>query len=695
MKEEAFFQKLLGTFRIEAEEHINSLSNGFIALESALSPERRSQEIERVFREAHNLKGAARAVSQRSVERICQELENVLADWKLGKIQPLAKDFTTLYATIDAIELAIFRSPEEETLLKIIKGLEAIRTHSSPSFSFQSEKNQAVETSEKLTLKNGNEWETTTIRNKNESIFSRGTEKTSVEATIRVSLSKIDHLFQHAEEMLPIKLISQEHLSDLKRLYVKKNEQEKELANLLYELQLLQRMQQFAPDIQSMAGLKRADPLNHDEYSLFPLDKERYEGNTSVIQQESGIERELPQSMYSTEITFYYEKALEKVLFLLSKQQKSNRLFKEKLGILIKKSEQNHHYVGSLVDNLLDRSKTLLMQPINTLFESIPRMIRDTAHDLKKEVYLDIQGGDIELDRRILEGIKDPLIHLVRNAIDHGIESPSERKQANKPPAGNIKIVASQGSGNHIEIAVIDDGRGMDIQKIKRKAIQQGLLSEKEGDELSEEETMKFALHAGISTRDTVTELSGRGLGLGIILEKVNQLRGQVTIESKKSQGTQLTLILPLTLAVFRGIHITVVGQDFIIPIHNVKRVVPLKREHIQREENQEAIYLNNTTVLYIHLADLLGLKRIKTPESLYALIVSVAEKTIAFGADDVLYEEDVLVKRLGKQCVRVKNIMGATIMEEGHVIPILNPLDLIKSALKAKSHTSALRNKD
>jgi two-component system chemotaxis sensor kinase CheA len=638
MKEEEFFIKLLGTFRIEAEEHINALSAGLIALEGSLSLERRKQEIERIFREAHSLKGAARAVNQRSIEKICQELENVLAAWKQGQIQPSAEDFSTLYATIDAIDKAIFRTPEPETLSKVVKQLEEIRnpksSYETASLPSKTEEKTIEKAEEKTERKDEAEGSSPPLPEKQPAIkiHSNLSQETLPDKSIRISLAKMSQLFQQAEEMLIVKLISQKQLIELKHLYVKKQEQEKELVRLIDDLRILwQRSQSKIENLQN-------------------------------------------------------PRAMERILFFLNEQQRHAKSFKESLGHLIRNAGQDHYFVESLVDNLLNDAKKLLMQPMNTLFESIPRMIRDIAHDLKKEINLEIEGGDIEIDRRILEEIKDPLIHIIRNAIDHGIESPSERKKSNKPSAGTIRIVASESSGNHVALSIIDDGRGMNIERIKSAAIQRGILTPKESAELSEEETIKLALHAGISTSSAVTELSGRGLGLGIVSEKVNQLRGQVTIDSKPNQGTTFTLILPLTLATFRGIHITVTNQDFIMPIHNIKRVLRLKKEDISTVANQETITLDNSSISFIHLANILGLARkSKQSSSCYALVISAVEKTIAFGADEVNYEEEFLVKGLGKQCVRVKNILAATVTEQGNVIPILNPLDLIKSALRGK----------
>lgn len=652
MKDEEFFEKLLATFRLEADEHLKALSDGLMALEGELPQDQRQQKIEYIFREAHSLKGAARAVNQYAIEKICQALENVLAAWKKNQLQPSSELFDTLHTILDAIGSAITTPPDQKILAQMIQKLEEIQTkQTKESLSAEasiidvlvSQTKQIEKVVEKTAEKEPisplpKDSESASTENKSKSI-----KETFQDKSIRVSLHKMNRIFQEAEEMLMVKLIAQQQLKSLKQMHAKQRTQEKELAYLLSGIQVLRQM------------------LISD----------------SAIQ--------------------HHQESMKKVLEFLDHQQREAKTSKEDLNKLIKVSEQNAHFVEAMVDSLLEDMKKVLMQPMTTLFEAMPRMIRNIAHELKKEVQVEFQGGDIEVDRRILEEIKDPLIHLIRNAIDHGIESPQERKEKGKPSSGTIKMIATESDGNSVALSIIDDGRGIDVDKLKNATIKQGLFSQKEVAALTEKEAMKLAFQSGISTSPIVTELSGRGLGLGIVSEKVDRLGGQVVVESKIKQGTTFTLILPLTLATFRGIYITVSGQDFIMPTHNVKRVLRIKKEEIQTIANDETIVVDNRSIPYIHLADLLGLPRKIQKDSQatkfqFVLLVSAIEKIIAFGADGVHREQEVLVKGLGKQCVRVRNIMASTVMEWGNVIPILNPMDLIRSSIKGKISRTATK---
>jgi two-component system chemotaxis sensor kinase CheA len=647
MKDEEFFAKLLATFQLEADEHLKAISDGLLALESKLSQEARKQTIETIFREAHSLKGAARAVDLQAIESLCQALENVLAAWKQERLQPSPELFDTLHFTVDSIRSALTSSLDQSQVSLVIQKLENIKQKAAkeasstlvePLETLKPQKQENI-ASEKLAIPPEHQ----SISKTTESQESPTVIETFKEKSIRVSLLRMNQVFQEAEEILMIKLIAQKQVIHLKQLLMRYRLQEKELGYLIAEVQ------------------------------------------------------QLLQHSYQKQSTWEDKKEVtRKLLTFLAQQQHEIKLSTEDLNKLIKTSEQNTHFIESIADSLLEDMKKVLMQPISTLFETMPHMVRNIARELEKDIQVKFEGGDIEVDRRILEEIKDAVTHLIRNAIDHGIESPEERIKMGKSSFGTIQVIAKESSGNNVELAIMDDGRGMNAKKLKDVAMRQGILSQQEAEEMKDEEAIKLAFHSGVSTSSKVTELSGRGLGLGIVSEKVDKLGGQLSIESKLNQGTTFKLLLPLTLATFRGIHVSVAGQQFIIPTRNVKRVLRIKKEEIKTVTNCQTVTVDHHPVAYVHLADLLGLDRQMQQVNKHqiALLVSGAGTTIAFGVDDVQREQEVLVKSLGKQCKRVKNIMAATVMEGGDVLPILNPLDLIRSATHGKTNQDQISGK-
>ncbi|MBI4750549.1 MAG: hybrid sensor histidine kinase/response regulator [Acidobacteria bacterium] len=364
------------------------------------------------------------------------------------------------------------------------------------------------------------------------------------------------------------------------------------------------------------------------------------------------------------------------------------KAFEHNLLALAKAAENDRRLVGSMVDALLDDVKNVIMLPVTTLLEIIPKVVRDLSRDQNKLVELKITGGEIEVDRRILEEMRGPLIHLIRNCVDHGIEPPAERERLKKSPSGTITLSVSRKEGSKLEILISDDGAGIDLAKVKQKAIQLNLISESEAEKRTTTDWLACIFQSGISTSPIITSISGRGLGLAIVKEKIEQVGGSIRVETSLHQGTQFQIQLPVSLATFRGILIRVEDQQFIVPTLNVEQVTRIRRGEIRTVENRETIQINGHTLALVRLSEVLELPRRspqpKSSEFLMILVLGTGDQQIAFQVDEVLSEQEVLVKSMGRQLLRVRNVAGATVLGSGQVVTILNVGDLKKSALKA-----------
>lgn len=363
------------------------------------------------------------------------------------------------------------------------------------------------------------------------------------------------------------------------------------------------------------------------------------------------------------------------------------KVLENKLTTITKSAENDRRAIGGMLDNLLRNMKTLVMLPISSILEIFPKIVRDLSRDQEKEVEIVIEGAELEVDRRILDEIKTPLIHLVRNSIDHGIESPIERERKQKPSSGKVTISISQKNGNNLEILISDDGTGIDLTKVKQASLKLGIVSEEEINKLSQQELLSLVFYSGVSTNPIITDISGRGLGLAIVREKIERLGGNILLESIQEIGTFFRILLPITLATFRGVLIKANENLFIVPTLNIERVARINKNDIKTVENKETIRLDGQTISFVQLSDVLELpQRVKQNENskfIFVLVLSNKEKVVAFGVDQILNEQEVLVKGLGKQLVRVRNIASATVLGTGKVVPILNVGDLIKSAVK------------
>jgi two-component system chemotaxis sensor kinase CheA len=352
-----------------------------------------------------------------------------------------------------------------------------------------------------------------------------------------------------------------------------------------------------------------------------------------------------------------------------------------------KTAANDRHTLESMVDSLLNDMKGALMLPLATIFEPLPKVARDLARDRGKEVELVMAGGAIECDKRILEEIKDPLIHLIRNCVDHGIETPNARKLVGKPVRGKISVIATLMDSHRMELSIADDGAGIDVASLSDMAVNRGLVARDEAMGMGKDELLEFIFTSGFSTRPIIDDISGRGLGLAIVREKVVRLGGTVKVATDNLQGTTFSLLLPLTLSTFRGIIVRVGEQAFIFPAPQVERVTRIRPGTIKSVENRETIELGGTALSFVRLADLLELPRQeskeKEPDFVQLLVLDNGGGRLAICVDEVLGEQEVLVKSLGGQLARVRNVAGAAVLGTGKVVPILHPGDLLKSAVK------------
>jgi two-component system chemotaxis sensor kinase CheA len=358
--------------------------------------------------------------------------------------------------------------------------------------------------------------------------------------------------------------------------------------------------------------------------------------------------------------------------------------FKE-LNLLVNEMEQFHRSMSRMVDDLLLDIKTTLLYPFSSLLEIVPKIVRDLGKSYNKEIKLTIHGGEIEIDRRILEEIKDPLIHLIRNCIDHGIEPVEIRKQAGKISTGSLEISVIQITGRDVELHIHDDGAGIDKARVIKSALKMGIVTNDAISRMTDKEIYNLIFRSGVSTSPFITDISGRGLGMAIVAEKVSNLGGNIAMDSIPGQGTTFVISLPVTLSTFRGILIRINEQLFIIPTTSVERAIRVFKKDIKSVESKQIITQNNESFALVRVGDVLGLPHRKSKNDvglpMPVLILTLARKKIAFMVDEVLGEQEGMVKHLGPQLVHVRNIAGATVLGNGRVIPILNVEEMMESA--------------
>jgi two-component system, chemotaxis family, sensor kinase CheA len=591
-----FLRQLRATFRVEAAEHLAAMSTGLLALEKGVDAAARLGVIETVFRAAHSLKGAARAVDLADIERTCQSLETLFAKWKRGEAAPTPESLDGAMKALDQMDASL-SAPAAAAKPKPARGRD---TPTAP----------------------------TTV----------GAATTPAPAapviegdTVRVPVSILDARLIEAEELLSTKLAAHQRGAELEAL--------------LGEIESWRReWTRVQPEVRN---LRRASDARDGALADF------FEWNHDYM-----------------------------------------RAFEARLAAVRRAAEHDSAQVGKVVNDLLENSKKLLMLPLATLGTLLPKVVRDLARDQGKDAELTLRGEDVRIDKRILEEMKDPLIHLLRNAVDHGVESPAARRAAGKTPRATIALTVTQIGGNQVELEIADDGAGIDVARVRAAAIQRGLITSEAAQRLSDEAATALVFEADLSTSSMITQVSGRGLGLAIVREKAEKLGGRVAIDARPGAGTRIRVTLPLTLATFRGVVIQSGRRSFVVPTSQVERVARFRREDVRTVEGRDTLTLDGRAVALAALADVLSLPPARPgeapPTAAPALILGSGEQRLAIEVDAIVDEREVLVKRFAKPLVRVRNIAGATVLGNGEVAPILDVTDLMRSARNVRRRARA-----
>ncbi len=608
-KDDEFRKRLFSIFKVEAAEHLGAMTSGLMEMEKEVSPEFKAQTIERLFREAHSLKGAARSVGMADIETICQSLEGVFSALKRNDIVLYPALFDELHKVIDNLNEMISSSLNGEGSRKGV--VDAIK-----------EELSKVEAGELIQV-------TSPVTGHAEPAKA---EKAA--ETVRISADKMGALLVQAEEILSVKLAV--------------NQQANDITSLL---------------------------------SMFALWDKEWSKKYPVI-------RDFRRTLEKTERTgdggTQNDVRSLKLLEFLDWTEGRIKAMESRMADLRKEAESNRHSISTMVDSLLEEFKRSLALPFSTLLEALPKLVRVLLHEQGKRAELSLCGEDIEIDRRILEEMRIVFTHLARNSIDHGIEKAEERAEKGKPETGRIAITFSRVEGSKVEITFSDDGRGVDTGKLREVWAKQKPMTQLEGEVFSEEEVLSTIFRSGVSTSPIITDISGRGLGLAIAQEKVETLGGRIWVETRRNEGTLFRMIVPVSIATFRGILVSAGGQEFIIPIAVVEKVSRTRPDEIKTVENRETISFDGTTIPLVWLNTILELKAGKSDQLFMPIVIVASMDTrIGFVVDEVLGEQEVLIKNFGPQISRIRNVSGAAVLGSGKVVPVLNVSDLVKTVIR------------
>src|ERR1035437_5854378 len=639
-KQDEFLRELLADFMIEAAEHQQAIISGLLELEKDLDDKDQLIIVETIFREMHSLKGAARAVNIIEIERLCQGLESVLSLLKQKSISVSKYFFDTMHSAMDLLNQYIIDIVEKkktisnDQLVATLKEVQSLCVRTTPQFNEPSLKTVAFddEPVNTLNIKSSSSFTSTAIESNQ-----------SVENEI-----ESDDFNPPTGQVIPV-IIKAAEPTDNESPYYIKNEK-----NVVHH---------------EVSGLKETVRIHVAKLSDLLNQAEE------LITAKNMFGHDLKELK---RVGIQYNKTKDKSIIF----DDVSNLMREDISILAKNMDQHYRLMSRTVDDLLFSIKDTLLLPFSTILDLFPKLVRDLAKDTKKEVLFTVMGAELEIDRRILEKIKDPIIHLLRNCIDHGIELPQERLKNSKPRLGDINLVIEKLNDSEITLTISDDGAGIQKEKVIESSIKLGLISSEKAEKLTDSEISSLIFSSGLSTSPFITDLSGHGLGLAIVSECITQIGGFIIVDSEKDKGTKFIITLPVSLQTFRGVLVKIGENQFIITINSIEKAIRIKVSDIKTIESRDTILYNGENMGVVWLEQILNLstkkQRIDKTNYLSALILVSGQQRIAFIVDSILEEHEGIIKSLGSQLLNVRNVSGATLLGNGRVVPVLNANQLI-----------------
>lgn len=603
---EDFEDDLEEAFRAESEEHLQVLARELVAIEEQGSAPS-SARIELIFRCAHSLKGAARAVANWPVEEAAAALEAIFVEWKRAGEAPPNAPFDQLHEIVNLLPPLLENpsAPEAGRLPLVLEKLceaghltgdiglgMAVPAHDEPKAKAEEKPRPAPSPAQPP-----------------EPVPAEEQPGHRRQSMVRISHDRLNELVVRADEALSVKLSARYQALALRRL-----------SDSLEAMRWQLRVSESSRD-QPSSGAEAATFLEH-------------------------IHEEIQR---------------------------------------IERSARDHERSsGRTIDELRSKAQEALMRPASHLLDVFPKTIRDLSHSQGKRVELVMSGGHLSIDQRIIEGLTDPLNHLVRNAVDHGIETPGERADAGKPGKGRLEIRLFQPHPGRIELIIRDDGAGLPLEALRERAVERGLLSPEAAENASPEALSALIFESGFSTRQDVSAISGRGLGLAIVREKIERLGGQVSVRSESGRGATFLVTVPSTMVVFRGLALKIAGQIFVLPVGQVEGVVGFRSEQLVSTQDTPTLPHGGENLPMVDLALLLQLPHAAEPAGnllRQAVVVRSASDRAALVVDEVVREDDFPIRPFTEPLVRLKGILGAAVTPGGEVLPVLQVADLLESA--------------
>jgi two-component system, chemotaxis family, sensor kinase CheA len=637
----------------EAKEHIENLTKCLLSLEK---DSQNKEVINTLFRSAHTLKGSSGMMGYKDFQELTHSMEDVFDNMRKGK-SPSSDLISILLECVDALSLRL------NNIQNLVEGeIEVLqlkeKLHTSEKFSATEKKDNPNLT------KNPEEKSITEVSKSEKDIITKAQSSGDPSYIVDLNFSK-DCSFKSIRASMVISKIGE--LAEV----VKTIPDQKELD----EEKLSQGLKIFVSSKANEQALEKCarQILEVEQVTVHCISKEMTSKDSSpgvAVSEEAKVVSEV-RSAQTVRVKFdQLDKLMNWVGELVINKIALLQVTADSKNEGLKRITEN---IDRLTADLQDLVMEVRMVPVSQVFDRFPRLVRDLSLKKGKKIELVMNGRDIEIDRTVLDEIGEPLIHLLRNSIDHGIETPMERESANKNCVGTIRLSA-QRNGDHVIVEIEDDGAGIDPEKVKQSALKKGFITESEAEKMTTDKLVNLIFLPGFSTAKEITDTSGRGVGMDVVKTKISALGGTVQLETKVGKGTKTIIKLPLTLAIIQAILVNDSTQTFAIPTSQVSEIVQAQRSEIKSLGKTDGIVVRGHVIPVVHFLKLLGIVG-EEEENIELVITYLGDENSKLGlaVDSVLRQQDILVKSLNGTLQGIKGVSGATILGDGQVVLVLD----------------------
>ena len=673
----------MSMFLEESLDNLQTLNESLLELEQ--NPED-VDKVNEIFRVAHTIKGMAATMGFNDLAELTHKMEDVLSEFREGELRVTQDVVTVLFDCLDTLEkmvdLVQEGSDEKVDIESIMAKLAYIKENGNknqqeniPEESNSAEVKVSHNDSIGLDL---NEYDISVIKQAHEKGFNAVEIKVTLSENTLLKSARafliVKDLEDHGEILKSVPstqdIENEEFDLELKFVLITKNTVD-EILSIVNGISEVVKVEASAIEIEETETVEeeKVEEVKPKEVEEKAEESKKIE---KVVEAPKKAATKKPQPKKEVKKAHQSVRVdLERIdnLMNMVSELVIYRTRLEQIVTTHKSQELNEtlEQVGRTTSDLQDLVMKIRMLPLDTVFNRFPRMIRDVSVELNKEINFIIEGADTELDRTVIDEIGEPLIHLLRNAADHGIESKEERIAAGKSPVGTIKLVAYQ-EGTKALIKVIDDGSGINVEKVRAKAEQKGINTEG----LSESDIKNLIFAQGFSTNEVVTDLSGRGVGMDVVKTKISALGGTVDVISEEGKGSTFIIKLPLTLQIIQALLVKVGEETLAISLGFIDRVIDYKEENIKKSNGKEVIVYREDVIPLVRLNESLDIESSKTDKK-FVIIVNVGDKTIGLLVDALCGQQEIVIKPLGKTLKGLDQYIGATILGNGLVTLILD----------------------